>query len=610
MYDSVILPSIDRKEVVFENDYMRVIHAPAASSWVCITFNEMGSVAEGSSFWGDQFLAKQGISAIGFMSKRPNWFPRGPTLEAIAAIRQLLAETYTAVVTYGFSQGAYAALTYSRPLNAGMSLAFSPQASIAPHDVAPWDTRYAQFYDPALNADMLLTDADLAGRNLVFFDPLHGWDRRHAELIKRISGSVELIHLPLVEHDTVRFAVEARLIGEVLRSIDGERLSSAQIRRLARQARAQAPTYWTGRWRVLSHRRPGSAAEQLRAVNESLRLRPAHADTLIHLVRLRLDAGAQEDATAAVRLAMSVIGGATPYGRVQLWTALNRMGQREAAAALMRAAVEHDPTASTFRLHLASSLIDLEQPDAALVHLTHVEDNLARLVSDWHQLSIGYKRLNRGGDAIRCARRMRELGGSLLYFVSTLLTFGAAEEASEVAASAVAYVASPSLALGCAALLRQAGAAAAVTACLRRARELAPGSANVRIELAGDLLSQNDRLRAATEVDGLDNMAGDAPEAASLLALYRGLADFGRARAFAERILYAAGAGDRARILAAATLVAGDAALVAPHVERLAAIEFGAHEFASVWNVARLCGKPEVALALARRSVARWPEDA
>lgn len=223
--------------ILYADENLELIHRPGSSPYLLVTFNEMEMSANGSRFWGLRFCDKLDIAALGFVSRRPNWFPAESVVKAVAAAAPVLRQAPERIL-YGHSQGGYAALRYRRRLGASISIAFCPQFSIDPAAV-PFDGRFARHFSPVLNANMGIAPDHAAGRAYVFHDPFHAVDRRHAEKIAALQAETRLLRVPMTGHGTVRaFAGTARGVSliEACRADD-----LAGLRRLAREVRVDAP---------------------------------------------------------------------------------------------------------------------------------------------------------------------------------------------------------------------------------------------------------------------------------------------------------------------------------------------------------------------------------
>jgi tetratricopeptide (TPR) repeat protein len=233
------------RDLIFTSERLNVVHAETGSDTVIVTFNEMGLAANGTSFWGAELMERVGISAIGFVSVRPNWYP---PLDMAPAIDAALAKIAgRRVVTYGFSQGGYGALKFGAALKADLAIAFSPQWSINPRDVSTFDQRFTSWYDATLRNGERIEQDELARRNFVFFDRAFPPDRGHATPLLAMEG-VHEVTMPFTGHETIRLITEGRqgrALVELLRNARPP--MPADFRKLARRARPDSASYAQGK---------------------------------------------------------------------------------------------------------------------------------------------------------------------------------------------------------------------------------------------------------------------------------------------------------------------------------------------------------------------------
>ncbi|KSV84356.1 hypothetical protein N183_37780 [Sinorhizobium sp. Sb3] len=223
--------------LIYSDENLEVIHRPGASAYLLITFNEMEIQANGSRYWGQRFCEKADIAALGFISKRPNWFPAESVVKAVEAAAPILKAAPERIL-YGHSQGGYAALRYRRRFNATTAIAFCPQISINPKAV-PYDNRFLRHFSPDLHANMGIAPDHAAGRAYLFYDPFHAIDRRHAERIAELQAETHLVPVHMTGHGTVRVFTGTQ---RALSLIDACRANDlAALRALARSARIDAP---------------------------------------------------------------------------------------------------------------------------------------------------------------------------------------------------------------------------------------------------------------------------------------------------------------------------------------------------------------------------------
>lgn len=203
-----------------------------------VTFNEMWfDSVEG--FWGEKVLNKIGVASRGVVSKGPNWFPQDETLAALAPIVEH-AKAYRRVILYGFSMGAYGAIKYSRLFDNPVVLAFSPQASINPKDLGGLDDRYEPFYNSDVHQNMLISESDIRGRVLAFYDPYLPPDKLAADLL---PSCVERVPLRFASHETVLWAASASNLAEMLTIASQMQFKSQDLLRILKANRSTSVFY-------------------------------------------------------------------------------------------------------------------------------------------------------------------------------------------------------------------------------------------------------------------------------------------------------------------------------------------------------------------------------
>ncbi|MCK3779693.1 hypothetical protein MZK49_23640 [Ensifer sesbaniae] len=223
--------------LIYADENLEVIHRPGASPYLLITFNEMEIQANGSRYWGQRFCEKADIAALGFISRRPNWFPAASVVKAVEVAAPILRAAPERIL-YGHSQGGYAALRYRRRFNATTAIAFCPQASINPKAV-PYDNRFLRHFSPDLHANMGIAPDHAAGRAYLFYDPFHAIDRRHAERIAQLQAETQLVPVHMTGHGTVRAFTGTERALALINACRAHDL--AALRSLARSARIEAP---------------------------------------------------------------------------------------------------------------------------------------------------------------------------------------------------------------------------------------------------------------------------------------------------------------------------------------------------------------------------------
>lgn len=170
---------------IYEDEEVKVIFQPGESNFLLITFGDLLSLANGNNFFAEAPSKKLRLNCIGFMAKRPNWYPWPNISKAITSIESFLSR-FTTRICYGGSMGGYAAVKFSRKLNAKATIALCPQWSLDPKECGDTDSGWSKYYTDKM-MDMGITKFDTHGNIFVFFDPAHSVDRFHAQKILGLS---------------------------------------------------------------------------------------------------------------------------------------------------------------------------------------------------------------------------------------------------------------------------------------------------------------------------------------------------------------------------------------------------------------------------------------
>lgn len=216
--------------VVFDDEEIQTIFHRGASDILLVTFGPMNTLADDTDFFGRPLAQRMGLSTLGFMAKRPNWYPEANTRRALAATASLRAG-YPETVTYGSSMGGYGAAKYSGPLGASTALSLCPQWSIDPAHAGGFDQRYEQYFAAGRTGGAIET-GDVSGRIYVFVDPSYAPDFGHA---KRIP-TAEIVPVHSAQHHVTGVLAGTAAFQALLaasRRRDARELSSA-IARLRR----------------------------------------------------------------------------------------------------------------------------------------------------------------------------------------------------------------------------------------------------------------------------------------------------------------------------------------------------------------------------------------
>lgn len=229
------------KALISETEHVIAIEQDLGGDSVVVTFNSLGQFRNGLHFWGDSNFLKQGISAVGIVSVGPNWYPRRAMDEILRAVGERIKGRN--IVTYGYGQGGYGALKFAARLRASATLSFSPQWSINPADVAPFDRRFMRYFDETLGNGLRIEQGDLCSHSFVFYDRMEKSDARNATKLAALTG-VKTVVTPFDMSETIRIVTKGRgavrLIHLCMSATPPDPLD---LRSAIRASRGQSTTY-------------------------------------------------------------------------------------------------------------------------------------------------------------------------------------------------------------------------------------------------------------------------------------------------------------------------------------------------------------------------------
>jgi hypothetical protein len=168
------------------------------------------------------------------MAKRGNWFPKKSVLLASKKIVPISSK-YTKNILYGGSMGGYAALKYSKLLQANAVIALCPQWSIDPIECNGNKSGYEAYFEPSMTG-MGIAKEDLAGQIFAFYDPRHLQDSFHMRKIQQLGYPIEVIHVPHSGHHITTVLAGTKPISELidraeLGDLDGLKKAASVARR-------------------------------------------------------------------------------------------------------------------------------------------------------------------------------------------------------------------------------------------------------------------------------------------------------------------------------------------------------------------------------------------
>ncbi|WP_430912010.1 hypothetical protein [Methylobacterium sp. sgz302541] len=252
--------------LIHDGDHLVVRREEGGSDWTLVTFNESSMVASGGRYWAQSFARRNGLRALGFVTRAPNWFPVAGMTTAIGQLPTEAGDRRPRIL-YGHSMGAYAAIKFSAALRAETVLAFSPQFSIAPEDTGEFSL-YTPYYS-AQNSGMKIGPADVSGRVYLFYDPCLDHDRFHAGRIADIHDVV-LIPVRHTGHDTIRCFASSSVALRLIAACRSDDRTS--LLRLVAARRRLFPNRYRNVALAVARRRPHLAVRIISLKAESLRV--------------------------------------------------------------------------------------------------------------------------------------------------------------------------------------------------------------------------------------------------------------------------------------------------------------------------------------------------
>ena len=327
------------------------------------SFNAIGFVWDGDHYWGEKLFAPMPYSVLGFVTPEPNWYPPEDMKGAIAAAVAAIAGRR--VITYGWSQGGYGALKFSRALGAAASLAFSPLWSINPAEVGQNDPRTTQYYQPALKTGHKIEPHELCPRNLIFYDPLEPHDRWNAGKICEYPA-IEKVIMPFGGHETLRTLIDSKTIGQIVHHGQQPGITANELRGIVRAGRERSPAYRKSKLeRLLKRAKTGTAF-----LEQALKDYPD--GPLKDLLRAAAEAYRGDQRAAAKIIKQIPDSGWLENDLFTFWQTFRNAKFREGELKVANLLKEKYPDAPFERLHAVNTYINQLRYSDALMELNAI----------------------------------------------------------------------------------------------------------------------------------------------------------------------------------------------------------------------------------------------
>jgi hypothetical protein len=394
------------REIIFRNDELTVVAFDCGTDTVFATFNEMGMSAEGDAYWGSELFEGMGVSAVGFVSARPNWYPPSSTLPAIEIVRTRFAGRR--IVTYGFSQGGYGALKFGKRLSSALTLAFSPQWSINPDDVGKADPRFISYYNAGSGNGERVQQYELGQNCFVLFDRRMQQDAFHADRILDLED-VQPVPIAFAGQSTVQIVSEGGAAKSLIRlCMESQAIAARDIRAILRRARGRSKTYAQGKLAQLE----ASAGRHRRFITAAIDALPE--GVLREIARIRVCLSAADHATAARHLSAISDQELLQLDLLALWVKFRSAAFTLGETRLAPLFKQKYPENIFARLHGVNAWLALHEGDAASAELEALCGMPGASAHTVHFVDF-YQRLGRPDEAARVARTLGHvttLGGA------------------------------------------------------------------------------------------------------------------------------------------------------------------------------------------------------
>ncbi|TKA84360.1 hypothetical protein [Sulfitobacter sp. 15WGC] len=259
-------------DIIYDSEDIIAIYNSGDHSYGSIIHFSGALVSQGQiPPWAKSVFSKWPGDTILISPKNKKYF--APTL--VESLFLQLPKLRKPIIVLGSSMGAYAALKYSRKINADATLAFSPQYAISPHE-APFDKRRHAFYNANIHGNMAVKSSDVSGRVSVFYDPDIALDKLHAEEILKKVRTAHIIPVIYSGHDLFRiFHDQGSMVGAIEEVLKGsERIQSQYIRNVKKKSL----NYFVNLSQSLAYRKKFSLASKVidKAFDEFGKRRPLY----------------------------------------------------------------------------------------------------------------------------------------------------------------------------------------------------------------------------------------------------------------------------------------------------------------------------------------------
>jgi Tfp pilus assembly protein PilF len=338
---------------IYEGNFLQVLAwDPGSHSdefWV--TFSPFQTLEP----FGLRLFKKRDCRALFIVPNTNEWYQHNEIWDALTACRRILDASSVRPIVYGSSMGGFAALAYSKELNARMVIAGSPQVSIDPDLVGSFDKRWSDIggrikFERSDCRDGMVRDSKV----YVVYDSLHKEDRRHAEMLL-LESNVIGIAFPASGHGVLSFLKNLGLVRPLIETLiqDENQKSIRDTQKVFRERkRARFEYFFALGERALAAKKYHSACIFLR---KSIDINPSFHMSHSCLGKALWALGVHDEALKSFKAACSLapaIGGHC----IQLGLRLMELNRVDEAIQLFETAIDDFPSLSPAFAGLASAL--------------------------------------------------------------------------------------------------------------------------------------------------------------------------------------------------------------------------------------------------------------
>lgn len=201
-------------EIVYEDDELQAFWLQGQSQYAVISFGDLISLADGETFSILAPASKLGLTCLGIMAKRPNWYPRA-NLERLWSAVAARMEPFQNRLLYGASMGGHGAIKSSALMGATTTVALCPQWSINPDD-ATVDLGWAEYFNHQLMTGMAISASDLDGKVFILSDPGEKRDEFHRQKLQALSRDVIAVDTHFCDHNVTPVLSGTNNLQEIL----------------------------------------------------------------------------------------------------------------------------------------------------------------------------------------------------------------------------------------------------------------------------------------------------------------------------------------------------------------------------------------------------------